>query len=131
MMLQDRNGCLLSGVAVRSMANLSAESTGAARRVTDVPSSRRLISASESNLPSSFVPRALRAKGLGSSRAGLVKAFGWSPSSGGDGIPVAKAANLAVAKNLPLFSKAYQQNFWTSGADGTVTLKVFFFARSD
>jgi hypothetical protein len=72
----------------------------------------------------------LRAEGLGNLRAGLVEAFGWSLSSGGDGIQVAKAANLAVAKNLPLFSKAYQQNFWTSGADGTVTLKVFFFARS-
>jgi hypothetical protein len=74
---------------------------------------------------------ALQAQGLDNTRAGLVEAFGWSPSSGGDGTQVAAAANLAVAKNLPLFSKAYQQNFWTSGADGTVTLKVFFFARSD
>lgn len=72
----------------------------------------------------------LQHEGLTNSRAGLVEAFGWSPSSGGDGIQVASAANLAVAKNLPMFSTAYRQNFWTAGADGTVTLKVFFFAHS-
>jgi hypothetical protein len=73
--------------------------------------------------------KALGAKKLSGTRAGLVEAFGWSPSASGDGTAVAKAANLAVAKNLPLFATAYQQNFWTAGADGTVTLKVFFFAR--
>ena len=73
---------------------------------------------------------ALRAKGFGHSQAGLVEAFGWSPSSDGDGIQVARAANLAVTKNLALFANATQQDFWSPGADGTVTLKVFFFARS-
>jgi hypothetical protein len=74
--------------------------------------------------------RALQAKGLSHSRAGLVEAFGWSPSPTGDGTQVAEAANLAVTKDLVLFSSAYQQNYWTPGADGTVTLKVFFFAQS-
>jgi hypothetical protein len=72
---------------------------------------------------------ALQAHGLNNTRAGLVEAFGWSPSPSGDGVQVATAANLSVAHNLPLFSEAFQQSFWTSGADGTVTLKVFFFAR--
>lgn len=73
---------------------------------------------------------ALRAKGLGNSRAGLVEAFGWSLSPDGDGTQVAKAANRAVTKNLALFAQATQQNFWQPGADGTVTLEVFFFAHT-
>jgi hypothetical protein len=73
---------------------------------------------------------ALRAKGWSSSRAGLVEAFGWSPSPDGDGTQVAKAADQAVTANLTRFRRAYQQNFWKAGADGMVTFKVFFFAHS-
>jgi hypothetical protein len=42
---------------------------------------------------------------------------------------VATAADRAITRNLPLFATAYQQPFWEAGSDGTVTLRVFFFAR--
>jgi hypothetical protein len=71
----------------------------------------------------------LRAQHLTSARAGLVEAFGSSPSPTGDGTAVAAAADHAITRNLPLFATAYQQPFWEAGSDGTVTLRVFFFAR--
>ena len=71
----------------------------------------------------------LREQGLSKVRAGLVQAFGWSPLSSGDGTQVAKAANLAVTRNLPLFRKARTESYWHAGSDGSVSFIIFFFAR--
>jgi hypothetical protein len=41
---------------------------------------------------------------------------------------VAQVAGLSFQKNLPFFSGAHLQSFWTSGSEGSVSLTVFFFA---
>jgi hypothetical protein len=71
----------------------------------------------------------LKMKNLAHARAGLVEVFGWSPLASGDGTKVAAMTNLAIIDNLSLFADAYTQSFWNAGSDGTVTVRVFFFAR--
>lgn len=71
----------------------------------------------------------LAKKGLDQRTAGILLAFGDSPQSTGNGKAIATKFCEAIPK-LPHFSGVTLRPYWEAGAEGAVTVEIFFFKNN-